>query len=82
MGMGKVKAEFATKNWYNEKDTGEQCMGHYTAVVWKSSKKFCMAFAVGKSGAYYTVARYSPPGNVNGQKNYRKNVHPTFVKPC
>jgi len=82
MGMGKVKAEFATKNWYNEKDTGEQCMGHYTAVVWKSSKKFCMAFAVSKSGAYYTVARYSPPGNVNGQKNYRKNVHPTFVKPC
>merc|ERR1711890_107953 len=56
-------AEMAVKDWYNEKFTGEHCKGHYTQVVWKASKKFCMAKAEARSKATYTVARYYPRGN-------------------
>jgi len=78
-------AEKAVKMWYDEKFTGEQCMGHYTQVVWKASKKFCMAKAEAKSKAVYTVARYYPSGNFvfNGQKQeaYDANVEEGFVFP-
>jgi hypothetical protein len=44
--------------------------GHYTQCVWKKTTKIGIATAKDKKGAFYTVARYSPAGNVVGQKPY------------
>jgi len=75
----------AVDSWYGEKTTGEHCKGHYTQVVWKSSKKYCMAKAEAASKATYVVARYYPAGNfvMNGQKQqaYDENVVQGFVFP-
>ena len=38
--------------------------------VWKSSTKIGIGAAKDSKGAWYTVARYSGPGNVVGQKPY------------
>ncbi|KAF4448767.1 hypothetical protein F53441_7874 [Fusarium austroafricanum] len=68
-----------TKGWLNEKKYyhGETIpkgnfsdYGHYTQCVWKSSTKIGIATAKDSKGAWYTVARYSGPGNVVGQKPY------------
>ena len=81
-GHGRENADYVTQRWYSEKDNGAHCMRHYTTLVWKSSVKFCMTFAVSKDGGYYTVERYFPAGNWNADKYYRANVHPAFVSPC
>lgn len=39
-------------------------------AMWKSSTKIGIAAASNGKGAYYVVARYSPPGNFAGQKPY------------
>lgn len=39
-------------------------------VMWKSTTKIGIACAKNKKGGWYTVARYSPPGNFVGQKPY------------
>merc|ERR1711981_487305 len=75
-----INAEMPVKSWYNELKTGQQCMGHYTQVVWKGSKKFCMAKAVSRSKATFTVARYYPAGNVEGA--YAANVPNASALPC
>ena len=49
--------------------------GHFTQLVWKSSKSLGMGMAAGKhagQNAYYCTAQYSPPGNIQGQ--FRENV--------
>lgn len=74
--------------WYNEKadynyDT-TQCAdkkvcGHYTQVVWSSSREVgCGLHLCSKvastmlSNAYYLVCNYGPAGNFQGQKPYTK----------
>lgn len=50
-------------------DTEAQ-IGHFTQVVWKSTKKLGVGIASVKHGFWtttYIVARYSPPGNYNGR---------------
>ncbi|SPJ74183.1 related to plant PR-1 class of pathogen related proteins [Fusarium torulosum] len=68
-----------TKAWLNEKKNykGEKIpkgnfseYGHYTQCVWSKSTKVGIATARDSKGAWYTVARYSGPGNVVGQKPY------------
>jgi uncharacterized protein YkwD len=68
-----------TQSWLNEKNKykGEtipkgnfSMYGHYTQCVWKKTTKIGIATAKDKKGAFYTVARYSPAGNVVGQKPY------------
>ncbi|UPK95497.1 hypothetical protein LCI18_006432 [Fusarium solani-melongenae] len=44
--------------------------GHYTQCVWKNSVKIGIATVSDGKGGWYTVARYSPPGNIVGQKPY------------
>ncbi|KAM5354884.1 hypothetical protein ACJ41O_001530 [Fusarium nematophilum] len=44
--------------------------GHYTQCVWKGTTKVGIATASDGEGGWITVARYSPPGNVAGQKPY------------
>ena len=41
---------------------------HFTQVVWKGSKRLCMATAMSADGEWYTVGRYAPAGNVMGQR--------------
>lgn len=42
--------------------------GHFTQVVWKSSQKLGVGFALtGDGKTLYVVAQYSPPGNYMGQ---------------
>eukprot|EP00794_Sanderia_malayensis_P019050 gene19050-20963_t len=71
----------ATKNWYEEvcnkdydfsSNIHTTSTGHYTQVVWKSSKKFGIGRHVKRKGPLictYVVARYRPPGNVDGKYN-------------
>ncbi|KAH7021338.1 CAP domain-containing protein [Microdochium trichocladiopsis] len=44
--------------------------GHYTQCLWKASTKIGIAAVQDSKGAWYTVARYGPAGNVIGQKPY------------
>ncbi|KAI0097262.1 glycoside hydrolase family 128 protein [Nemania sp. FL0031] len=44
--------------------------GHYTQCMWKSTTKVGMGWAKDAKGGVYVVGRYSPPGNVVGQKPY------------
>jgi len=81
-GTGRVGIERAVKVWFDEKDNGKHCMGHYSQLVWKGSKKFGVAQAKSRRGKNFIVARYSPAGNIRGAKYYRENVHPSFVYPC
>lgn len=50
----------------------EQC-GHYTQIVWKTTKRFGCAYVTCDSGSYKGLAwvcNYDPPGNFVGQKPY------------
>ncbi|KAK9420530.1 putative Glycoside hydrolase family 128 protein [Seiridium unicorne] len=44
--------------------------GHYTQCMWKSTTKLGMGSAKDSKGGVYIVGRYSPPGNITGQKPY------------
>ncbi|TPX12382.1 uncharacterized protein E0L32_007029 [Thyridium curvatum] len=59
-------------NYHNEAipQGNFEAYGHYTQVMWNSTTKVGMASATGSNGAVYVVARYSPPGNVVGQRPY------------
>jgi uncharacterized protein YkwD len=48
-------------------------IGHYTQMVWRNTKEVGCAIAhdtTHAGGRYYLVCRYSPPGNILGQKPY------------
>lgn len=64
--------------WGNEKnsfhygvfpDCGKGMIGHYTQVVWKNTQAVGCALASNGQNDYL-VCRYSPAGNVIGQKPY------------
>ncbi|CAG9991509.1 unnamed protein product [Clonostachys byssicola] len=68
-----------TQQWLNEaKDYSGQAIpgtdfssyGHYTQIMWKTTTSVGIASATNGKGTYWTVARYSPPGNMVGQKPY------------
>ncbi|EDO41919.1 predicted protein, partial [Nematostella vectensis] len=45
-------------------------IGHFTQIVWKDTRRLGVAIARIKRGLWYStyiVARYSPPGNYNGE---------------
>lgn len=52
----------ATGNWFD--------VGHYTQMVWRSTKRIGCAGVVGDDGNYRLVCRYSPPGNIIGQRAF------------
>lgn len=58
----------AIKLWYSEKNSGVNGKGHFTQLVWKSSKELGIGFVV-KNGTWVLVCNYSPPGNVLNQFN-------------
>jgi hypothetical protein len=51
----------------------EALLTPYTPIaqaVWNTTTKIGIASASDSKGAWYTVARYSPPGNFVGKKPY------------
>ena len=69
----------ASEAWYSEKELFEQKgrryvpsigMGHYTQMIWKSTKRLGAGMAVCPSGAIIVVANYDPPGNYVGQNPF------------
>ena len=78
-------ADDVVKGWYYEEephydyDTGESkdgaVTGHFTCMVWKSTKEIGCAYTLGKwgnSNGYYVACEYYPLGNLRGA--YTKNV--------
>ena len=49
--------------------TGTNVVGHYTQMVWKSTKEVGCATATGNNYDVL-VCQYSPPGNIGGQAPY------------
>jgi pathogenesis-related protein 1 len=70
-----TQTESLLQGWVDEKPS---MGGHYTQMVWKNTKEVGCATATvsGKSSSglsgvvVYLVCRYSPPGNIVGQKPY------------
>ncbi|XP_038128995.1 GLI pathogenesis-related 2, like isoform X2 [Cyprinodon tularosa] len=50
--------------------------GHFTAMVWKSSKKLGVGKATASDGSSFVVARYFPAGNITNQGHFENNVLP------
>jgi len=79
----------AVKSWHNEinhydfnnlvqNKRNQNKIGHFSALVWKGSKKLGLGFA-SSGGDCIMVANYFPAGNIGGDdddyvKNYRANV--------
>ena len=70
--LDKVYKQNATQQWYDEikdYDFGEpgfaQATGHFTQVVWKSTKKVGFGYAANENYSYI-CARYNPAGNMEG----------------
>ncbi|XP_028001865.1 Golgi-associated plant pathogenesis-related protein 1 isoform X1 [Eptesicus fuscus] len=69
--------------WYNEiKNYNFQQpgftsgTGHFTAMVWKNTKKMGVGKASASDGSSFVVARYFPAGNVVNQGFFEENVLP------
>lgn len=69
----------ASEGWYAEKAdyrygpvparAGRKMVGHYTQMVWRETREVGIGMAQSKHGLY-VVARYSPAGNIVGEKPY------------
>lgn len=61
------------KRWYNYRsnscDKFDAC-GHYTQIVWKSSRFVGCARATCRDGKIFMTCNYFPPGNYIGQRPY------------
>ncbi|CAF1052213.1 unnamed protein product [Adineta ricciae] len=73
--LGNINGGQATDSWYNEvkqynygRPGFSMATGHFTQVVWKSTKRIGVGYAFTNDGkTVYVVAQYSPPGNYQGQ---------------
>ena len=73
-GQALPRPEAVVDRWYSEiqnynfdKPGFHMGTGHFTQLVWKSSKELGMGIAQAADGTWYAVANYSPPGNISGQ---------------
>uniref|UniRef100_A0A3Q3VP48 Golgi-associated plant pathogenesis-related protein 1 n=1 Tax=Mola mola TaxID=94237 RepID=A0A3Q3VP48_MOLML len=69
--------------WYDEvKNYNFNCpgfssgTGHFTAMVWQSTKKLGVGKAIASDGSSFVVARYFPAGNITNQGHFENNVLP------
>lgn len=82
-GIQNITGESASKAFYDEISRYNfnnarfaQGTGHFTQLVWKSSKSvgIGVAFNPKNKNQVYAVFNYDPPGNVQGQ--FKENVLP------
>jgi glioma pathogenesis-related protein 2 len=73
-GQAPPRPEAVVDRWYSEiqkynfdKPGFHTGTGHFTQLVWKTSKELGMGIAQAADGTWYVVANYSPPGNISGQ---------------
>ena len=81
--LTKNPAEAASVCWYNEIKSYRcskirrfrfgPAVGHYTQMIWDKTTHFGIGWSVSKTGKYYVVARYSPPGNWIKEYPYKRN---------
>jgi uncharacterized protein YkwD len=76
-----VNAWYAERAYYSYTKPGfSNETGHFTQLIWKSSKKIGCAYTLcnGKNGTpgYYLVCEYSPAGNIVNKDHFAKNVLP------
>lgn len=74
----------ATKAFYEEikdynfdKPGFSSQTGHFTQVVWKSTRQIGAANKARADGKFVVVVRYFPPGNVNSENYFKDNVLPS-----
>ncbi|KAK2168046.1 hypothetical protein LSH36_21g09038 [Paralvinella palmiformis] len=79
-GPGDYTGQEVANQWYSEVKQysfgqgGSSGTGHFTQVVWKSSKLLGIGRARGRDGRWIVVANYFPAGNFIGR--YNENVLP------
>lgn len=70
----------ASEAWYDEikdytygpiQSNDAKMTGHYTQMIWTTTKLVGIGYAVSSKGAVYVVARYFPAGNYVGQYPYK-----------
>ncbi len=67
-GRDPVDLFYAEIEYYNYNAPGfSLATGHFTQVVWKSSKSIGVGVAKGRGGTTYVVVNYYPQGNYLGQ---------------
>ena len=68
---GQEKQNFRNGTFPNVSTTGNWFdVGHYSQMVWRNTKRVGCAGVTGSDGYYRLVCRYSPPGNVIGQRAF------------
>lgn len=81
-GQVPVSARTAVKSWYEEIDLYDfkrpnysEETGHFTQMVWKSTRKMGMGVAVSADGReVYFVTNYYPAGNIVNHGYFETNV--------
>ncbi|KAJ1145494.1 hypothetical protein NDU88_011780 [Pleurodeles waltl] len=73
--------------WYKEEknydfsEGGHQPdTGHFTQMVWRSSKEVGVGMASSGKGMFIVVAQYNPTGNITNPGYYQRNVMPAGTK--
>ncbi len=68
----------AAEYWLGERNAyrdgpfgGQDDVGHYTAMVWRTTTHVGYGTAISPDGNWVVVANYSPAGNIVGQYPYR-----------
>lgn len=71
---GTGTAVIGSNDWLEERaiweSNGNGETGHYTQMVWHSTKELGIGVAVGASGSVYIVGRYNRAGNYDGEAPY------------
>lgn len=83
-GLVPVSVRVAMKSWYDEidlysfKNPGySEETGHFTQMVWRSTKKLGVGMAVSADGReVYFVTNYYPAGNIVNHGYFEQNVLP------
>ncbi|XP_048134203.1 pathogenesis-related protein PR-1-like [Rhodamnia argentea] len=69
-----VAAWASERRWYDYKSNGcsrGQMCGHYTQIVWRSTKRVgCTVEVCSSGGGTFMVCEYDPPGNYIGERPY------------
>ena len=90
LAMGHGTLEAAVRDWYNEVDdcttlpgcqsgTGGAAVGHFTALIWKSSKSLGCGY--NPSNRLYVCRYANAPANYGGLTQYNANVLTRTAEP-